>query len=132
MSKTAIVSGAGSGVGQAVALQLAREGWNVGLLGRRMEPLQQTIRLADELGTRMLAVPCDVADTKQLKQAIDRAAAAFGRIDCLINNAGWHPPATTIDETRSVRSRDQFVASRSGRPWSSAATPSAAKANGSA
>ena len=41
-----------------------------------------------------------MAQSDQLKSAIDRAAVEFGRIDCLINNAGWHPPATTIDQTR--------------------------------
>jgi NAD(P)-dependent dehydrogenase (short-subunit alcohol dehydrogenase family) len=49
---------------------------------------------------RAVHIPCDVADPEQLRRAIERAAAEFGRIDCLINNAGSHPPATTIDDTR--------------------------------
>jgi len=97
MSKTALVTGAGSGVGQAVALQLALEGWNVGLLGRRPEALQQTIQLATDDGPRMLAVPCDVTDARQVAEAAAAVAAKFGVVQVLIAAAGMNIPKRSWD-----------------------------------
>jgi len=88
MSKTAIVSGAGSGVGQAVALQLAREGWNVGLLGRRPAPLHQTIQLAGDHAGRMIAAPCDVGDAEAVNAAIAAVEKQFGAAGALVAAAG--------------------------------------------
>ena len=70
MAKTAIVTGAGSGVGRAVALQLAREGWSVGLVGRRLNALQETAHLAGELGSRMLPVSCDVGNAEDVQKMV--------------------------------------------------------------
>ena len=107
MTKTALVTGAGSGVGQAVALQLAREGWNVGLIGRRPDALQQTVKLAEELGTRMLAVPCDVSDAEPLAKAAATVAAKFGVIEVLVAAAGMNIPrrsweVLTVEDYRTV------------------------------
>ena len=92
MIKTAIVTGAGSGVGQAVALRLAREGWNVGLLGRHMEPLQQTVKLAEERAGAMLPVPCDVVDAMQVEKAVGEVAQKFGPAQVLVASAGINIP----------------------------------------
>ena len=67
MSRTAVVTGAGSGVGRAVALQLVREGWNVGLVGRRESALNETIQLAGQSSPKMFAAPCDVGDPAQVE-----------------------------------------------------------------
>jgi len=92
MAKTAIVTGAGSGVGQAAALQLAREGWNVGLTGRRVEALNETIRRAGEAAARMLAVPCDVADAGQVQKMAAAVEKKFGSVRLLVAAAGINIP----------------------------------------
>jgi NAD(P)-dependent dehydrogenase (short-subunit alcohol dehydrogenase family) len=92
MSKTALVTGAGSGVGQAVALQLAREGWNVGLMGRRPDALAKTISLAGEAGARMLAVPCDVANADQVAKGAALVEQKLGVISALVAAAGMNIP----------------------------------------
>lgn len=92
MPRTAIVTGAGSGVGQAVALRLASDGWNVGLLGRRPEALQKTIQLAGQHGPRMLAVPCDVADADQVDRTAKSIEQKFGTPQVLVAAAGGNIP----------------------------------------
>ena len=68
-NKTAVVTGGGSGVGQATAVALARSGWNVAVFGRREAALAETIALAGEAGARMLACVCDVGDKAQVMAA---------------------------------------------------------------
>lgn len=107
MSKTAIVTGAGSGVGQAVALQLVKEGWNVGLIGRRPDALQQTIRLAGEGASRMLAVPSDVADAPAVAIACKTIEQKFGTPRVLVAAAGANIPrrgwdVLSVDDYRSL------------------------------
>jgi NAD(P)-dependent dehydrogenase (short-subunit alcohol dehydrogenase family) len=92
MSKTAVVTGAGSGVGQAVALRLVKDGWNVGLLGRRPEALQKTIQLAGDTGSRMLAIPCDVADAGHVEEAARSIEQKFGTPGVLVAAAGGNIP----------------------------------------
>jgi NAD(P)-dependent dehydrogenase (short-subunit alcohol dehydrogenase family) len=94
---TAIVTGAGSGIGRAVALALAREGYAVVLAGRRAEALEETKRAAGA-GSRMLAVPTDVGDPASVRALFDRAKDAFGRLDLLFNNAGINAPAVPLEE----------------------------------
>src|SRR5438874_374980 len=99
--KAVIVTGGSKGIGEGCCRVFCSEGGLVGILARGKGAGES---LAAELSTkgpgRAVYLPCDVSQTDQLKSAIDRAAAEFGRIDCLVNNAGWHPPATTIDQTR--------------------------------
>jgi NAD(P)-dependent dehydrogenase (short-subunit alcohol dehydrogenase family) len=92
MTRTALVTGAGSGVGQAIALQLAREGWSVGLIGRRPEPLQRTIQLAGAGGEMMLALPCDVGDAGQVAKSTENLEQKFGPVRVLVNAAGINIP----------------------------------------
>src|ERR1700732_1192738 len=92
MSKIAIVTGAGSGVGQAVALQLAKEGWSVGLLGRRGDALQKTVQLAGDAGMRMLAVPGDVSDADKVADATKAVERQFGSVGLLVAAAGGNIP----------------------------------------
>lgn len=97
--RTAIVTGAGTGIGRATALALLADGWNVALAGRRAEPLQQ---VAEESGaaTRVLAMPTDVADAASVEALFAATVARFGRVDLLFNNAGvGNPPGPFEDWT---------------------------------
>jgi len=83
--KVALVTGGGTGIGRATALELARTGAKVIVCGRRPEPLEA---VQAELGEDCLAVPTDVREPEQVAALIDRALERFGRIDVLVNNAG--------------------------------------------
>lgn len=88
MSKVALVTGAGSGVGKAVTLAFLRAGYRVVLAGRRADALAQTIAEAGEDGERALAVPTDVRDPEAITALFAQTEAVFGRLDVLFNNAG--------------------------------------------
>jgi NAD(P)-dependent dehydrogenase (short-subunit alcohol dehydrogenase family) len=97
--RTAIVTGAGTGIGRAAALALLADGWNVTLAGRRAEPLEQ---VAEESGAaaRAFAVPTDVADAASVEALFAATVARFGRVDLLFNNAGvGNPPGPFEDWT---------------------------------
>ncbi|MEP3112149.1 SDR family oxidoreductase [Nisaea sp.] len=96
--KTALVTGAGTGVGRAVALAFQKEGYNVVLAGRRLEPLEETAAMADSGGGAMLAVPTDIGKVAQVDALFDALKKAFGRLDLLFNNAGMGTPAIPMDE----------------------------------
>jgi NAD(P)-dependent dehydrogenase (short-subunit alcohol dehydrogenase family) len=96
--RTAIVTGAGSGIGRASALALLADGYKVVLAGRRPEPLRQTARLAGRRRSNALVVPTDVTDPAAVEALFARTLAAFGRVDVLFNNAGTGAPAIPIDE----------------------------------
>ncbi|MEW5879170.1 MAG: SDR family oxidoreductase [Pseudomonadota bacterium] len=94
----AIVTGAGSGIGRAVALTLLRAGWRVALAGRRAAALDETIRLAGEGAERALAVPTDVTQSDSVRALFDAAVARFGRVDLLFNNAGANAPGVPLED----------------------------------
>ena len=97
LSRVAVVTGAGTGVGRAAALALLRDGYSVVLAGRRLEPLQQ---VAQESGAaaRALAVPTDVADAAAVQALFESAVAAFGRVDVVFNNAGVGAPPVALED----------------------------------
>ena len=96
--KVAVVTGAGSGIGKAVALALAGEGYAVVLAGRRADDLERAAREAHSKDSRVLAVPTDVTDPESVRALFDRTNDAFGRIDLLFNNAGVGAPGVPLDE----------------------------------
>jgi NAD(P)-dependent dehydrogenase (short-subunit alcohol dehydrogenase family) len=93
--RVALVTGAGSGIGRAVAVTLAGAGYAVVLAGRRTEPLQETAALASG---KTLVLSVDVTDAAAVASMAERTVATFGRIDVLFNNAGTAAPATPTDE----------------------------------
>jgi short-subunit dehydrogenase len=86
--QVAIITGASSGIGRALALQLAGQGAKVVLAARRAELIEEIAAACRQAGGEALAVPTDVADETQCKALVEKAVAAFGRLDMLINNAG--------------------------------------------
>jgi NAD(P)-dependent dehydrogenase (short-subunit alcohol dehydrogenase family) len=96
-NKVAIVTGAGSGIGKAVALALLREGYCVALAGRRKEALEQAVA-ASAAGASALAVPTDVRDARSVQALFARTKEAFGRLDLLFNNAGIGAPGLPLEE----------------------------------
>ena len=93
--RIAMVTGAGSGVGKAVALGLAAAGWTLVLAGRRREPLEA---VAAEIGGESLVVPTDVGDETAVAALFAATRDRFGRLDLLFNNAGLFSPSVPLDE----------------------------------
>jgi NAD(P)-dependent dehydrogenase (short-subunit alcohol dehydrogenase family) len=95
--KVAIVTGAGTGIGKAVALALLKEGYRVALAGRREAPLKQAIADAGA-GAQALAVPTDVSDPDSVHALFQQTKDAFGPLDVLFNNAGVGAPAVPLED----------------------------------
>jgi NAD(P)-dependent dehydrogenase (short-subunit alcohol dehydrogenase family) len=93
--KVALVTGAGTGVGKAVALALAQDGYAVVLAGRRLDMLEETAKAA---AGKTLVVPTDIADPGAIKALFAKTKETFGRLDVLFNNAGIGAPAVPLEE----------------------------------
>lgn len=94
----ALVTGAGSGIGQAVALAFGQEGYSVVLAGRRLGALEDTARRGLRIGADMLAVPTDVRDPAAVASLFARTIEHWGRLDVLFNNAGHGAPSLPFEE----------------------------------
>jgi NAD(P)-dependent dehydrogenase (short-subunit alcohol dehydrogenase family) len=93
--KVAVVTGAGSGIGRAVAVALAAADYAVVLAGRRREPLHEAAHAA---GPSAIAIEADVTDAASVRALFDRTVELFGRVDVLFNNAGSAAPPTGIED----------------------------------
>ncbi|GAA4325473.1 SDR family oxidoreductase [Pigmentiphaga soli] len=106
MDKIALVTGAGRGIGRAVALGLAQDGYTVALAGRSPEPLAQAAEAIAQGGGRALAVPADVRSEEAVDALFARIRDEFGRLDLLFNNAGIFTPGLEIDALTVAQWRD--------------------------
>jgi NAD(P)-dependent dehydrogenase (short-subunit alcohol dehydrogenase family) len=97
-SKVAIVTGAGTGIGKAVAHALLKEGYRVAIAGRRKELLEQVANEAGEGKARTLIVPTDVANRDSILNLFARTKEAYGRLDLLFNNAGIGAPGVPLED----------------------------------
>ena len=95
--RTAIVTGAGSGIGKAVALALVADGWQVALAGRRQAALE-AVADASGVSSRLLVVPTDVADPAAVQNLFDTVVRSWGRVDLLFNNAGVFAPGVPLED----------------------------------
>lgn len=97
MTRNAVVTGAGSGVGQAVVVKLAQLGWRVALLGRRAEALQETANLAGAPAGRLMLCPCDIGDEPAVGRVARQILEQFGTVDVLVNAAGTNAPRRALE-----------------------------------
>jgi meso-butanediol dehydrogenase / (S,S)-butanediol dehydrogenase / diacetyl reductase len=97
--QVAIVTGAGRGIGRAIALELGRQGADILIAELDQAGVKRTAEEVGALGRRAVAVPTDVTSRADLRAMVDRAKADFGRIDILVNNAGIYRAAATLDVT---------------------------------
>jgi NAD(P)-dependent dehydrogenase (short-subunit alcohol dehydrogenase family) len=104
--KIALVTGAGSGIGRAVALAFQAGGYEVVLAGRRVAPLQETAKAAAPDGGRMLVCPADISDPESVAVLFDATKNNFGRLDMLFNNAGVMPPAVPLEDLTVAQWRE--------------------------
>jgi NAD(P)-dependent dehydrogenase (short-subunit alcohol dehydrogenase family) len=98
VTKVAVVTGGGSGIGRAVALALAKEGYSVVVAGRRKESLEATAAEGARLGLDVLPVPTDVTDPASVGALFAMANKAYGRLDLLFNNAGMSAPPVPLED----------------------------------
>jgi NAD(P)-dependent dehydrogenase (short-subunit alcohol dehydrogenase family) len=98
LPRIALVTGAGSGIGRAVALALLGDGFKVVLAGRRLEPLQALVEHARAEGGEALAVATDVRDPASVEHLFATVEEVYGRLDVIFNNAGINAPAVPVDE----------------------------------
>ena len=107
MSKVAVVTGAGSGVGRAVAIRLAQEGWSVAALGRRKAPLEETRNLAGTQA-RVLAIACDISREQDVRKMGEQVRTELGPVNVLVNSAGINVPKRSLVEL-SVEDYRQII-----------------------
>jgi citronellol/citronellal dehydrogenase len=104
--RVAIVTGGGTGIGRAIAIELARTGASVAICGRRPEPIARAREALEATGAGVLAAPCDVREPEQVSAFLDAVDERFGRVDILVNNAGgqFSAPleATSLKGLRAV------------------------------
>ena len=96
--KVIVITGAGTGIGKATAMAFLEDGWRVALLGRRKEPLEETMQLAGGNRERALAVSTDVGNPQSVQAAFARVKEVFGRVDALFNNAGQNAPGVLFED----------------------------------
>jgi NAD(P)-dependent dehydrogenase (short-subunit alcohol dehydrogenase family) len=97
--KTALITGAATGLGQAIALALAQNGADVAISDKSAEDLTQTENLITPTGRRILKISMDVRNINQIKDGVRSVESSFGNLDILVNNAGINRPTAATDVT---------------------------------
>ncbi len=97
MKNTAVITGAGSGVGRAIALALAKQNWRVALLGRRRDALDETARLTGNDAGDVLVFPCDIGRMEQVRAMAVAVIEKFQTVDALVNAAGTNVPDRSLE-----------------------------------
>ena len=97
MTRTAVVTGAGSGVGRSTTLKLLSEGWNVALVGRRESALQETAALAGTTTGRALVSATDIGDPQAVHRMAQAVVASLGDVEVLVNAAGTNVPHRALE-----------------------------------
>jgi NAD(P)-dependent dehydrogenase (short-subunit alcohol dehydrogenase family) len=106
MSKTAVITGAGSGVGRATALLLARNAWRCVILGRRESTLQETLVLAGKAASQLIPCACDISDPTAVEKMARFAREQLGDIEVLVNAAGTNTPKRSLKELTFEKYRE--------------------------
>ncbi len=114
--KTAIVTGGGSGIGRAVAIELLTAGYQVVLAGRREAPLLESVDVSKCDQQNALCVPSDVTQEESVRVLFEKTVDRFGRLDVLFNNAGVNAPAIPLEEL-SIEQWEQVVATNLTGPF---------------
>ena len=96
--KTAIITGAGSGIGRSIATIFASEGAQVSICGRTLRTIEETAQMIRDAGGEALVIQCDVSNSASVKSLIAKTVQHFGKIDILVNNAGVRAGIYTILE----------------------------------
>ena len=112
LEKTAVVTGAGSGVGRAVALRLASEGWSVALVGRQAAGLNETRSLAGPFADQLFVTPCDISDAAAVEALVEDVLKELGSVAAVVNSAGTNIPERGL----GVLSIEQVQATDRGQP----------------
>jgi gluconate 5-dehydrogenase len=117
--KVAVITGGSRGLGLWMAEGLAEAGADVVLCARKLEPCQEAAKAVAEIGVRSLAVECNVTDPEAVRNLVERAVSEFGRIDILINNAGfiWEEPPESVtletwNKTMAINATGTFLCSQ--------------------
>jgi len=97
MNKTAVITGGGSGVGRAIALKLAQNGWRIAIIGRRENALQETIALAGTHASRITHHVCDIGNATAVAAMGQRVLAQFSEVELLVNAAGTNAPRRSLE-----------------------------------
>jgi len=102
MKQLAVVTGGGSGVGQATVLALVNAGWSVVALGRRRSALEETRSLAGALADRVTVIECDIAQQESVREVGRRIEAEMGAVEVLVNAAGTNAPQRALEVLSDV------------------------------
>jgi NAD(P)-dependent dehydrogenase (short-subunit alcohol dehydrogenase family) len=97
-NRVAIITGAGRGIGQAIAMAYAKEGAKLALAARTLRELKETAQQAEALGAEVLVIPTDIADPVQVDEMVRRTVDEYTTVDILVNNAGIHGPVGPLQD----------------------------------
>jgi len=97
MTKTAVITGAGSGVGKSIALLLAKDAWRVAIIGRREATLRETVSLAGKSSSQLFVCPCDIGNLEAVERTAASVLKELGSVEVLVNAAGTNVPRRSLE-----------------------------------